>query len=177
MNDKYVFFYGHEGGSADDPDKRCLSNFFYCPIVYMDTTFLSSEQLFMYIKAMSFGDEIAAGRIINYPSPSKCKSIGRKVKNFDADIWDMVSYGAMYQACFAKFSQNEKLGQYLLSTGDKILVEASPRDSIWGIGMDINYAESTPPEVWMKHGENRLGKVLMDVRKVLYDKGREKQNT
>lgn len=170
MNENYIFFYGHEGGDIVNPDKRCLSNFFYCPIVYMDTTFLSSEQLFMYIKATSFGDDIAASRIINHPSPAKCKSVGRKVLNFDVDIWDKVSYGAMYQACFAKFSQNETLRQYLLSTGNKILVEASPYDTIWGIGTSIEEAKLMSPDSWKMRGENRLGKVLMDVRKILYDK-------
>ena len=65
------------------------------------------------------------------------KDLGRKVHNFDGTVWDKNKISIVLDGNLAKFSQNEKLKSMLLSTGDKILVEASPYDKIWGIGRSV----------------------------------------
>lgn len=88
--------------------------------------------------------------------------MGRKVKNFDPDIWNEHKYGIVKKGNFLKFSQNERFKEFLLSTDNKILVEASPYDTIWGIGMLETDPNAKNPAQW--NGENLLGFALMEVR-------------
>lgn len=92
----------------------------------------------------------------------RIKALGRKVKNFDDRIWDEVKYHIVLTGNYYKFSQNKRLRRVLLSTGDAILAEASPLDTIWGIGMDANQEDSSNPENW--NGLNLLGFALTEVR-------------
>jgi ribA/ribD-fused uncharacterized protein len=91
--------------------------------------------------------------------------LGRLVKNFDATVWDKVADEVVYSANLAKFSQNKDLKEKLLATGDKLIVECSPYDKIWGNGMSITETLSTPEEEWKE--TNRLGKAIMRVRTTL----------
>ncbi len=93
---------------------------------------------------------------------SSVKGLGRKVKPYDNEKWGQNRFRLVAEGVLAKFQQNEELGKYLLSTANDILVEASPTDEIWGIGLSESEAKVTPPEKWK--GQNLLGKVLMDVR-------------
>lgn len=157
-----IFFWGHD--PVKHGLKACLSNFFESPFVEAQQRFVCSEQYFMHAKAVLFGDQATADAILQESNPVKVKSLGRMVENFDAAVWDAAegSRAAMTRACMLKFSQNPKLREFLLSTGDRPLVEASPYDALWGIGLHAKAAEKTSPENWPGH--NWLGKVLEHVR-------------
>ena len=106
------------------------------------------------------------------------KGLGRKVSNFDKELWDKEAKNCVRDGVLLKFEQNKELRDYLLSTGEAYLVEASPSDSIWGIGLDAQAARQTKVEDWP--GTNWLGEVLMDVRHYLRtianEEGKEEKN-
>lgn len=149
--ENYIFFW--KNGTV-------FTNFHLCEFEYDGHTFYSSEQAFMYEKAKAF-DHTAIPAILSSRRPDHVKRLGRKIKNYKDREWDKLRYDAMVNVLRAKFS-NEDLKKTLLATGDKILVEASPFDKIWGIGLDPKQAKRTPPEHW--HGRNLLGQALMQVR-------------
>lgn len=124
--------------------------------------YTSTEQYMMAAKARMFGDDDALARILATDSPVEAKRIGRQVRNFDPQRWDSASYGVVVRANLAKFGQNPDLKRYLLSTGDRVLVEASPRDRNWGVGMGPANPDTALPSRW--RGGNKLGFALMDVR-------------
>jgi len=156
ITDKYVFFWGSE-----------FSNWYDCKFRYRDIIFFNSEQAFMWVKATYFGDMEIAEKILKTPSPDQCKRLGRKVKNFNAEKWLKEGYYVMVAVNLAKFGQNPKLKEILLSTGDKIIVESSPYDQIWGIGLYHNDDRILDEKNW--RGQNLLGKALMEVREILKD--------
>ncbi len=114
----------------------------------------------MYWKALFFQDTATAGLIAKDPNPGRVKMLGRAIKAYDDNLWACVRVGYMTYACWLKYTQNADLRQILLDTGDRIIVEASPLDKIWGIGISEEAAAAGHP--W--EGENLLGKVLMDIR-------------
>lgn len=116
-------------------------------------------------KARLFNDHEILEQILKAETPNQAKSLGRKVRNFDPQIWDEHKYEIVKQGNLLKFSQNEKFKEFLLSTGDRILVEASPYDKIWGIGMLETDPKAHDPSQW--NGENLLGFALMEVRDLL----------
>ncbi|KAG2485850.1 hypothetical protein HYH03_015433 [Edaphochlamys debaryana] len=97
--------------------------------------------------------------------PRKIKALGRKVANFEPGKWASASYEIVVQGNLLKFSQDEGLRAELLGTGDTLLVEASPTDSIWGAGLSVAAARKTPEAEWP--GTNLLGKALTQVRERL----------
>lgn len=143
-----------------------MSNFFNLFPIYFDGFKVrTSEHIFMYLKAKRFNDVDMIYKIVNCESPAEAKKFGRKVKNYDDEIWKKERKNAMYHACLAKFSQNIELKNALLLTEDKILVEASPYDRIWGIGIHYADDDCLDPSNWK--GLNLLGEVLMEVREIL----------
>jgi ribA/ribD-fused uncharacterized protein len=62
----------------------------------------------------------------------------------------------------AKFGQHEDLRAFLLATDERVLVEASPRDAVWGIGLGASNPDARIPERW--RGRNLLGFALMEAR-------------
>lgn len=132
----------------------------------IDFTFTSAEQYMMYMKAVTFKDFDIADKILNETVPKKIKALGRKVKNFKNKKWNSVKFDIVKEGNIYKFSQNKDLKKALRDTGDKILVEASPYDRIWGIGMGRSNPDVYDPSKWK--GQNLLGKALMDVREYLY---------
>ncbi|PXF48870.1 hypothetical protein BWQ96_01426 [Gracilariopsis chorda] len=158
----FLFFYGH---SASEGPKAVLSNFWLCPEPFVDSAnrrFPTSEHFMMHGKAVLFGDTDMAELILNAPTPLAAKRFGRKVRNFDQDTWKNHRINIVAEGCFLKFSQCEEAGRFLLATGDRILVEASPRDRIWGIGMGMSNRNRFDPSKW--GGLNLLGEALMIVR-------------
>lgn len=125
-------------------------------------TFNCAEQYMMYKKAMLFNDTDIAEKILSTSNPREQKALGRQVKGFDPDVWYQHAEQYVYDANVAKFTQNPEFLQSLADTGNDLIVEASPYDDIWGIGLDSEAASVTPPEQWP--GKNLLGKVLMRVR-------------
>lgn len=122
-------------------------------------------------KARIFDDPKACEEIMASYNPMDMKKLGRRVRNFNSYVWDLNCVDVVRMANLAKFSQNLKLKAFLLSTDDKILVEASPYDKIWGIGLSADDPDAIIPSRWP--GENRLGFVLMEVREALRGKVQE----
>ncbi len=124
--------------------------------------FNCAEQFMMYQKAALFDDKEMASEILKATNPAIQKKLGRKVRNFDQQTWLMARIPIVYNANYAKFTQNENLLKFLLGTKGKWIVEASPVDRIWGIGLSVNDKEARQPDKW--RGENLLGQVLMTLR-------------
>lgn len=153
---KIIYFYGY----FTDITYHQFSNFHYSGFTEDDIDFEFVEKYMMYHKAKLMGDEIMAKLILLEKSPFRCKKLGRKVKPWNQQLWDDNKVKIVTKGVYLKFSQNEELKQLLLDTKDAILVEAAPRDKIWGIGISKKSALEGKP--W--NGQNLLGKILMDVR-------------
>lgn len=125
-------------------------------------TFNCAEQYMMYRKAKLFCDEEIAEQILQAKKPSVQKELGRLVQNFDAAEWKQNRERIVYEGNFYKFTQNENLRKFMMDTADKMIVEASPVDKVWGIGMAESNPDARNPEKW--NGENLLGKILMELR-------------
>lgn len=137
-----------------------LSNFYTAPFTLRGHKFQTSEQGFMYLKALLMGDEESAAKILKAVIPARAKALGRAISPWNQELWNREKYEIMKEVLTEKFRQNYRLGKLLVATGDVELVEASPADRIWGIGRSVSDAKSGLP--W--RGENLLGKALMDVR-------------
>lgn len=142
-----------------------LSNWYPAMFVLDDTRYNCSEQRYMHKKALTFGDHDTAERIMRSKEPKTQKFLGRRVRNFDQRGWDLVKENIMYEANYAKFSQNQELGNKLRLTGCSILAEASPYDRIFGIGFSATDPRAMKMSQWK--GQNLLGKILMKVRTAL----------
>ena len=116
-------------------------------------------------KARLFKDYETLEEILSAENQKEIKDLGRKIKNFNEELWNREKYEIVKSGNLAKFSQDENLKEFLLSTGDKIIVEASPYDSIWGIGMGAKDENIEDATAWK--GENLLGFALMEVRDLL----------
>jgi ribA/ribD-fused uncharacterized protein len=129
--------------------------------------FYNTEQYFMYMKAIVFGDEEIAKQILAESDPKKVKALGRKVQNFDGQVWNNKRYQIMLKANVAKFSQNEDLKQLLLSPEYEGhgFVEASPYDKVWGVRMYESNPDIDDETKWK--GLNLLGKVLDETRRII----------
>ena len=151
MDTKYYFFYG-----------GFLSQWWRSDFEVDGVTYNTAEQYMMAGKARLFEDEEVLGRILESKNPSEQKAFGRVVRNFVKSEWDAVSRDIVYEGNYAKFTQNEDLKEKLLSTDPLILVEASPYDIIWGIGLSATDAQRLDPKNWQ--GMNWLGEVCTKVR-------------
>lgn len=164
VTDKYIYFWG-----------EWPSNWHPCHFTIpsedsVKKVFFNSEQYFMYIKAITFGDtEIAEEILLRGKNPKTAKALGRQVKNYDDKVWNEKRYQVMVDANMLKYSQNEDLKQLLLNKefDGKGFVESSPYDKIWGIG--IGESEALDDKSNWK-GLNLLGKVLDEVREKLLSK-------
>lgn len=133
-------------------------------------TFTSSEQAFMYWKAILFGDEASARRILATNDSRQQKKLGRGVKGFDQKVWDKEALPLMVRVLTAKFSQHPGWRALLLSTGDKQLIEASPTDKLWGVGMTAAQVIKAGEDPKAFKGDNLLGKALETVRAALRER-------
>ncbi|XP_060077343.1 N-glycosidase Npun_R5314-like [Ylistrum balloti] len=131
-----------------------------------------AEQYMMHQKALTFKDEENAKAIMKAAKPFAQKKLGRKVRNFVPEVWSAKCVDVVKKGNIAKFSQNSHLQKKLLDTHPKILVEASPRDRIWGIGLASGNKLAWNKSTW--RGKNLLGYALTDVRQILMnDKHRQ----
>lgn len=135
-----------------------FSNFYKTEIKFKGMNFHSSEQLFMYLKAVKFGDTKIAEEILKCKTPKSSKNLGRSVKNFNSEEWYKYKVEAMMIALKSKFYKNLDLMSLLMRNKHKIFVEASPYDRIWGVGLSEDDPEILNESNWM--GENLLGKCL-----------------
>lgn len=121
----------------------------------------------MYHKALLMNDEEIAAKIVATENahPSRAKALGREVRNFDLDVWKNNADRVVEEGNVRKFGSSEELKAVLLGTGERVLVETSPDDKIWGVGFTTADAEGRESE-W---GNNGLGKALMRARQRLRD--------
>ena len=170
--DKCVFFWGacknaNPNNGYANLHKGCLSQWQKCFFEIDGVSYSSAEQYMMAEKARTFGDDETLEKILSAKLPEKIKALGREVKGFDGKKWDSIKFKVVVRGNMAKFSQNRELLSFLLGTGDATLVEASPKDSIWGVGLKEGDRDILDPDKWK--GENLLGKALMEVRSNLAD--------
>lgn len=159
---KYLFFWGHTPGQKDVVDKSCFSQWFPAAFTVAGDTYATAEHWMMAEKARLFGNDDVRQRIIAARHPDEAKKLGRQVTDFDPVVWDAQKYELVVTGNYHKFSQHAPLRNYLLTTGDRVLVEASPVDAIWGIGLAASHPDALQPARWP--GENLLGFALMEVR-------------
>lgn len=160
-NIHFTFFWGHKG-EPGNVTKSCFSQWWPAAFTEGPHTYATAEHWMMAGKARLFNDATAEKEILEAGSPMIAKQLGRKVKNFDAAAWDKEKFNLVVKGNLLKFSQHPKLGAFLIGTGDTVIVEASPLDRIWGIGMGASHEHATNPLLWK--GQNLLGYALMEVR-------------
>ena len=155
-------FWGNQPSKNGKITKSCFSQWWKQDFRARSHTFLYAEQYMMASKARLFGDDEILKQILACDNPKQIKDFGRKVRGFDEAVWNKFKYTIVLLGNWHKFNQNRDLQAFLLSTGDKILVEASPYDIIWGIGLAENCTKAQDPMLW--RGQNLLGFALMEVR-------------
>lgn len=165
LRPKYVFFWGHKPLPNGEIGKSCFSQWWHSPFVVDEVKYPTAEHFMMTEKARLFGDSVIREEILKAASPKAAKALGRKVKDFDQSVWERERFRLVVEGNLAKFGQNKDLGKFLFETGNKVLVEASPMDRIWGIGMAAGDEHIENPEKW--RGLNLLGFALMKVRSSL----------
>ncbi|WP_308198419.1 NADAR family protein [Actinomadura terrae] len=153
---KFVFFWREMGRTG------CLSQWARIPFTVDGTTYATAEHYMMAAKARMFGDERAAEAIVKAKHPAKAKELGRRVQGFDEETWVARRLGVVVDGNLAKFAQHPEHRAYLVGTGTRVLVEASPLDRIWGIGLAEDDERAERVEEW--RGLNLLGEALMIVR-------------
>ncbi|MCQ2469830.1 MAG: NADAR family protein [Ruminococcus sp.] len=161
-NAEFLFFWGHRPASGGKITKSCLSQWFECEFTADGVKYHTAEQYMMAQKALLFGDNDVFELIMKADDPKEYKSLGRKIRNFDDKLWNDNRTDIVIKGNIAKFSQNKAMKNFLLDTADKVLVEASPVDCIWGIGLSADAPDASKPEKW--RGSNLLGFCLMEVR-------------
>lgn len=165
LRPKYLLFWGHT------PPRSGISNSCFSqwwaghPFECDGIRYATTEHFMMAGKARLFEDHETLTRILAAPSAGEAKKLGRLVRNFDEGRWKRACRDIVVRGNLAKFSQHPALKEHLLNTGDKILVEASPYDRIWGIGMAAITPGAENPASW--RGQNLLGFALMEVREQL----------
>jgi ribA/ribD-fused uncharacterized protein len=162
---KYLFFWGHQPTRDGSISKTCFSQWFAAGFTIESIHYPTAEHYMMAEKARLFGDEEVRSTILKSTHPKQAKDNGRKVRNFEANLWEAQRVPIVVAGNLAKFQQNPELQKFLVGTGDRILVEASPVDKIWGIGLAADHPDAASPERWP--GLNLLGNALMQVRSIL----------
>ena len=158
----FLFFWGHKAKDINAVGKHVFSQWWPAAFKADGGRYPTAEHYMMAEKARLFGDDEMLEKIRRAESPADAKKLGRKVRGFDVARWEAVAFRRVIDGNIAKFGQNPALKAYLLATGDKVLVEASPMDRIWGIGMAASDPRAGTPEEWQ--GTNLLGFALMAAR-------------
>lgn len=161
----YLFFWGHSVPKDGSIGKTCFSQWYPSAFEVEGDSYPTAEHWMMASKAKLFGDNEMLTKVLEALDPHTAKAIGRQVRNFDDKVWKANARRLVTEGNIHKFSQNEALRLFLKSTGDAVLVEASPRDCIWGIGLGQDNPRTLDPVTW--RGQNLLGFALMDVREKL----------
>lgn len=158
----YLHFWGHQPDRDTGLGAGCLSQWWPVKFTVDGVTYPTAEHYMMAGKAALFGDDDMGARILRVADPAEAKRLGREVRGFDGPRWSEHRSRIVVDGNLAKFGQNPALRDFLLGTGERVLVEASPRDRIWGIGLAASNEDASLPERW--RGRNLLGFALMEVR-------------
>lgn len=162
---RYLCFWGHRSPSDGRASKACLSQWYPAPFEIEGLRYATAEHWMMAAKARLFADDTALARVFANDDPGAAKAAGRSVAGFDDARWRAQRFALVVQGNLAKFAQHPELADFLRATGTQILVEASPLDAIWGIGLAADDPCAHDPERWP--GLNLLGFALMVVRERL----------
>ena len=162
---KFLFFWGHQPQRDGSIGAGCLSQWWPARFQVDGVDFATAEHYMMWSKAKLFGDDEIADQVLTVRHPSKAKALGRQVRGFDERRWVAERFEIVVAASVAKFGQHDDLGAFLRGTGDRVLVEASPHDRVWGIGMAASDPAAEDPSQW--RGDNLLGFALMRAREIL----------
>ena len=168
---KFVFFWGHSGRPGADVGKECLSQWYPASFVFRGEVYPTAEHYMMASKAELFGDTDTASQIRACRHPAEAKELGRHARGFDDDLWKQHRFDIVATGSYAKFSQNPTIRAFLLATGESVLVEASPTDPIWGVGLGEEDPRARSPQQW--RGLNLLGFALMHARARILGEGAE----
>jgi ribA/ribD-fused uncharacterized protein len=161
-NNEFLFFWGHTPSKNGKVSKSCFSQWWEGAFVVEEKEYKTAEHWMMAKKAELFKDDETLQKVLNSKTPVDAKKAGREVKGYIEEIWMKNRFQIVKEGNLHKFSQNQELKMFLLNTENKVLVEASPYDPIWGIGMAVSHTEINKPEKWL--GLNLLGFALMEVR-------------
>ncbi|GAA0733954.1 NADAR family protein [Dactylosporangium roseum] len=162
---KYLHFWGHRPRPDGSIGASCLSQWWPVEFTVDGVGFPSAEHYMMWRKARLFGAGDVAARILTVSHPNEAKTLGRTIPRFDEATWARERFGIVVEGNLAKFGQHPDLRAFLIGTGDRILVEASPLDRVWGIGLAADDERASRPARWQ--GDNLLGFALMRVRAAL----------
>jgi ribA/ribD-fused uncharacterized protein len=158
----FLFFYGHTPKANGTIGPFCLSQWWVAPFSVDGISYKTAEHWMMAEKSRLFKDEKTLKVILAAETPADVKKAGRLVQHFDVALWDAHKFGIVVEGNRHKFGQHEVLSKFLAETGSRVLVEASPTDAVWGIGMGADHPDVKEPGLWK--GENLLGYALMEVR-------------
>lgn len=158
---KYLFFWGHTV-TVGQVTASCLSQWYPSPFEVAGQLYATAEHWMMAEKARLFKDEPMAAEILQTATPGEAKKLGRKIQGFNGTAWDAAKMEIVVQGSVHKFAGNPGLLEFLLGTQQRVLVEASPVDAIWGIGLSKGAKDIENPHTW--RGENLLGFALMEAR-------------
>ncbi|MCU0434191.1 MAG: NADAR family protein [Bacteroidia bacterium] len=160
---EYFFFWGHK---VNNPiTETCFSQWYPAPFIHEGITYPTAEHWMMAGKARLFDDNDILQKILASDSPKEAKKLGREILSFDPALWDEGKVKIVVEGNLHKFSQHKDLNAFLLNTGNKVIVEASPMDTVWGIGLGRDNPKALNPFLW--RGGNLLGFALMEVRDLL----------
>lgn len=159
---EFLPFWGHRQRADGVVTASCLSQWFPARFEIDGVVYATAEHFMMAEKARLFDDPATLAKILAAATPNEAKSLGRKVRAYDDARWVMHRFEAVVRGNAAKFAQSPAMRAFLLGTGQRVLVEASPVDAIWGIGMAAADPRIDHPSQWQ--GLNLLGFALMVVR-------------
>ena len=160
---RFLPFYGHK--PQPEPGPWLLSQWAQTPFTVDGIEYATAEHWMMAGKARLFADDEMLAQILDAPSPRDAKALGRAVRNFDDEAWKARRYEIVLEGSVHKFSAQAAWCEYLVSTAPKLLVEAAPRDRIWGIGLGTKNPAVHDPRHW--RGQNLLGFALTEARERL----------
>lgn len=159
---KYLHFWGHRPLPDGRVGASCLSQWWPSPFTVDGVEYATAEHWMMAAKARLFGDAEGERRVLAAGHPSEAKKAGRLVRGFDEEVWRRERFGIVVEGSVHKFAAHGELRSFLLDTGERVLVEASPVDREWGIGLAADAEGADDPVRW--RGPNLLGFALMEAR-------------
>ncbi|WP_406062657.1 NADAR family protein [Streptomyces sp. NBC_01077] len=162
---KWLHFWGHRPQPDGRLSASCLSQWWPAPFVVAGVSYATAEHWMMAAKARLFEDAEAERAALSARTPAEAKNAGRLVRGFDEAVWARERFGIVVEGSVHKFSSDQALLGYLLGTAGRVLVEASPLDRVWGIGLAADDPRAHDPARW--RGDNLLGFALMEARERL----------